>query len=133
MSEVTAAKACKLTKQSSLCHGSSSCVFQGPHASGGVQCILLLAQVTEPDFHKSAGRRQALFPLALAAMEAALRRLAYAPDTTDWRIFVYVGAQQACSQPPIHELFAQSIGLRPRSCVPGISCSAVTARGPLNH
>ena len=48
-----------------------------------MQCSLLLAQVTDPDLYKSGGRRQGILLLALAAMEAALRRIAEPLGVTD--------------------------------------------------
>ncbi len=94
-----------------------------------MQFNCLLAQVTEPEFYMSAGRR--LFPLALAAMEAALRRLADAPLAADWRVVVYKCAQQARSHPHVHELCAQTIAFH--NCMPSRMCIAVTAQGPLDH
>jgi len=54
-------------------------------AGGGVQRGLARAQAGEPDIHKGAERRQGLLPLALAALEAALRRMPDALAALDRR------------------------------------------------
>jgi hypothetical protein len=108
--------------------GSRLCVVQGSHAGGGVQRSLLLAQVKEPDFHRGARRRQGLLQLALAAMEAALRRAPDALAALDRRA-ADVYARQARI---LLSTSSVRTGLHPGSCASGRLCSAATAQGPLD-
>jgi len=85
-------------------------------AGGGVQRSLSPAQVTAPDVHKSAGRRQGPLPPALAAMEAALRRVPDALGAPDRHVVL---ARQARVS-PVHELCAQG-------CALAAACAAARA------